>query len=148
MVEEQLRDPKLFPRWLIFFRPVDRDRENKDADSVVKTVSRKLTEQTRKIEAAQVGQLNAHRHWQGEAEAGRQEDVDKQLDQLRDQQDQVQAQQVQIKEQQDNMQKEIKEQQAQMQAELEKLVRVVGAALKPWVQKPEPEPEPEPESSK
>ena len=138
LLDEQRNDPKLFPPWLIFFRPVDRDRENKDAGSVAKTVSRKLTEQTRKIEAAQVGQLNAHRHWQGEAEAGRQKDVDKQLAQLRDQQDQVQAQQVQIK-----------EQQAQMQAELEKLTDGVAQALEPWQRShPQPEPEPEPEPAR
>ena len=120
LLDEQRNDPKLFPPWLIFFRPVDRDRENEDADSVVKNVSRKLTEQTRKIEAAQVGQLNAHRHWQGEAEAGRQKDVDKQLAQLRDQQD-------------------------QLQAELKKLAESVTQRSH---QQPEPEPKPEPESSK
>ena len=121
LLDEQRNDPKLFPPWLIFFRPVDRNRENEDADSVVKNVSRKLTEQTRKIEAAQVGQLNAHRHWQGEAEARRQKDVDKQLAQLRDQQD-------------------------QLQAELKKLAESVTQALEPCQrshQQPEPEPEPE-----
>ena len=120
LLDEQRNDPKLFPPWLIFFRPVDRNRENEDADSVVKNVSRKLTEQTRKIEAAQVGQLNAHRHWQGEAEAGRQKDIDKQLAQLRDQQD-------------------------QLQAELKKLAESVTQRSH---QQPEPEPKPEPESSK
>ena len=149
LLEEQRKDPKLFPRWLTFFRPVDRDGESENAENaVVSGVSRKLTEQTRWMETAQAGQLDAHKHWHGDVqksiesralmqaktEADRQKEVDKQL--------------AQIKEQQDNMQKEIKEQQAQMKAELEKLVRVVGAALKPWVQKPEPEPEPEPENLK
>lgn len=120
LLDEQRNDPKLFPPWLIFFRPVDRNRENEDADSVVKNVSRKLTEQTRKIEAAQVGQLNAHRHWQGEAEARRHKDVDKQLAQLWDQQD-------------------------QLQAELKKLAESVTQRSH---QQPEPEPKPEPESSK
>ena len=127
LLDEQIANAKLFPHWLIFFRPVvDRAKQNRLTETVViGGVARELGEQTRKMEASQADQLKAHKHWQGDvhetqakAEAQRQKEVDKQLALLQNKQD--------------NMQKE-----------LEKLVRVVGAALKPWIQKPEPEPEPE-----
>ena len=159
LLDEQIANVKLFPHWLIFFRPVvDRAKRNGLTETVVISgVARELGEQTRKMEASQANQLKAHKHWQGDvhetqakAEVQRKKEVAKQLALLQDKQDQVQAQQVQIK-----------EQQAQMQAELEKLVGVVGAALKPWEKAgaragaragagagEKPEPEPEPESSK